>query len=42
MLGKFYDDDINAANLKQATKVVGNGHLVGKVAISDSFVGKNR
>lgn len=36
-LSKVYDSGINAATLKQATKDVETGHMLGKVVVSGSF-----
>ena len=38
-LSKVYSDGINAASLKQATKDVETGHMLGKVVISGPFNG---
>lgn len=38
-LSKVYSDGINATNLKQATKDVETGHMLGKVVISGPFNG---
>ena len=38
-LSKVYSDGINAKNLKQATKDVETGHMLGKVVVSGPFNG---
>lgn len=41
-LSKVYSDGINAKNLKQATKDVETGHMLGKVVISGPFNGTKK
>ncbi|MFR8858998.1 MAG: zinc-binding dehydrogenase, partial [Enterococcus faecium] len=38
-LSKVYSDGMNAKNLKQATKDVETGHMLGKVVVSGPFNG---